>query len=262
MTENSVLRDDVFKGQHVLITGGGTGIGLATAHNFGRLGARVTIAARTEETLEHAVGELNAAGVDARWRGLNIRDNDSVTALFDELAAAADLPDILINNAGGQFVSPAIDITPNGFRAVMDLNVQGTWHMLSGYARHLVAKGRPGVVTNIVYQHTGPYANIAHGAAARAAVANLSKSLALEWGPYGIRINMVGPGYIETEAIHQYDDAHTVGAIAHQPIRRFGTPQEIAEAVCFLCSPASAFTTGAYLVVDGGHALTSSPDTT
>lgn len=261
MSKRSIFRNDLFAGKHVLVTGGGTGIGFAIAQTFGSLGAKVTIAARTVETLEQATATLKKDGIRASWRELNIRDADQVENLFETLAAEGNLPDILVNNAGGQFVSPALDISPNGFKAVMELNIQGTWQMMNAYARALVNAKCGGSIVNIVYQHTGPYKLISHGAAARAAVTNLSKSLALEWGPHDIRVNLVGPGYTDTDAIHRYDDKHNMEAVKYQPIQRLGSPQEIADAVCFLSSPASDFTTGAYLVVDGGNALMSSPDT-
>ena len=254
-TPETIFRAGLFAGRHVLVTGGGTGIGFAIARLFGRLGARVTIAARTARRLEAATAALCEDGIAAHWHEVNIRDDASVASLFEALGSAGAVPDVLVNNAGGQFVANATDISSNGFRAVMDLNVQGTWHMTSGFAKRLIASGRPGVIVNIVFEHVGAYAMLAHAAAARAAVVNLTKTLALEWGAYGIRVNAVGPGYIGTEAIKQYDEAHREGAVQSQPIARLGSPEEIAAAVCFLASPASAYTTGAYLVVDGGHAL-------
>lgn len=250
-----IFRTDVFADSHVLITGGGTGIGYAIARKFGKLGARVTIAARTAKTLAVATDRLREDGIDAHWRQVNIRDAFQVDSLIADLAESGVAPNILTNNAGGQFVAKAIDITPNGFRAVLDLNVQGTWHMTRAFALQRIAAGHSGAITNIVFEHIGAYRMIAHAAAARAAVTNLTKSLALEWGEHGIRVNAVGPGYIETEAMGRYDEAHREGAVKGQPIARLGRPEEIADAVCFLCSSASTYTTGAYLVVDGGHAL-------
>ena len=250
-----VFREGHFGGRRVLVTGGGTGIGFAIARAFGRLGAHVTLAARTVERLETAAASLGREGVSADWHEVNIRCEASVAAMTRALAEDGAFPDTLVNNAGGQFVARASDISSNGFRAVMDLNVQGTWHMTSAFGRRLIATGRPGAIVNIVFEHVGAYPMLAHAAAARAAVVNLTRTLALEWGPHGIRVNAVGPGYTETEAIRRYDEAHREGAVRDQPIARLGRPEEIAAAVCFLCSPASAYTTGAYLVVDGGYAL-------
>lgn len=261
MSGCSIFKRDLFADKHVLVTGGGTGISYAIAHTFGDLGAKVTIAARTALTLEQATAKMLTDGIRASWRELNIRDADQVATLFATLAADDALPDILVNNAGGQFVSPALDISPNGFRAVMDLNVQGTWQMMHAFANHHVKRQSGGSIVNIVYEHTGPYKLISHGAAARTAVVNLSKSMALEWGTHNIRVNLVDPGYIDTAAIHNYEEEHHAKAVERQPVPRLGSAQEIADAVCFLSSSASEFTTGAYLVVDGGHALVSSPDT-
>lgn len=131
MTGTSVFAPGLFAGRHILITGGATGIGFGIAEELGRLGARVTIASRDTARLEAAVARLGAAGIVAAWRQLNIRDNAAVETLFAELAAAGDLPDALVNNAGGQFAAPALETSANGFRAILDLNLQGSWQMRS-----------------------------------------------------------------------------------------------------------------------------------
>ena len=134
MSGSAIFAPGLLEGRHVLVTGGGTGIGLAIAREVGALGARVTIAARREEVLKAACEELRADGIDADWRGLNIRDTEAVEQVTDEIASSRGLPDFLVNNAGGQFGAKADDISPNGFRAVMDLNVQGNWQMSRAFA--------------------------------------------------------------------------------------------------------------------------------
>ena len=256
MTIPDVFAPGLFAGRHAFVTGGGTGIGLAIARELGRLGARVTIAARDEERLATAARQLQGEGIDVAWYGLNIRDGEAVDDVWNRLANERGLPDFLVNNAGGQFGAKALDISANGFRAVMDLNVQGTWHMSSAFAHRLIAAGKPGRIVNIVFAHTQAMVYFAHAAAARAAVVNLTQTLALEWGEHGILVNAVGPGPVKTEAIAQYtDDMSSNHMIARMPVPRWGEPHESAYAVAFLLSPAGDWITGILLPVDGGAQL-------
>ena len=251
-----VFRPGLFAGRHALVTGGGTGIGLAIARELGRLGAKITIAARNEERLASAADELTRSGIDVSWYGLNIRDTDAVAAFWPRLCEEQGLPDFLVNNAGGQFGAKAADITPNGFRAVMDLNVQGTWQMCRGFATHVMAANKAGRIVNIVFAHTQAMPFFAHAAAARAAVVNMTQTLALEWGEHGILVNAVGPGPVKTEAVDQYDDAMSGDrVIAKMPVPRWGEPHETAYAVAFLLSPAGDWITGILMTVDGGGQL-------
>jgi len=246
----------LFKGRHAFITGGGTGIGLAIAAELGRLGAKVTIAARNEERLAKAADDLKSAGIDAAWYGLNIRDVDAVERVWDQFVEQRGLPDFLVNNAGGQFGAKALDISPNGFRAVMDLNVQGNWQMSSAFAHRLIAAGKPGRIINIVFAHTQAMLFFAHAAAARAASVNLTQTLALEWGEHGILVNAVGPGPIDTAAVEQYEDEMSGSRLVHKmPVPRWGEPHEVAWAVAFLLSPAGDWITGIMLPIDGGAQL-------
>lgn len=255
MNEAPVFAPGLFTGRHVLITGGGTGIGFGIAREFAQLGARVTIAARTEAKLQAAADELRKLGADAAWHAINIRDEAQVETLFDWLARERGVPDFLVNNAGGQFAAAALDISANGFRAVTDLNLQGTWQMCRAFAKH--AAGRGGRIVNIVFSDIEGAPRFAHAAAARAAVVNLTKTLAMEWARQGILINAVGPGTIETEGIRQYTDQDFTRDVGGLPVPRLGTPREVALAVAYLCSPAGDYVTGTVLVVDGGAALTS-----
>ena len=256
MTAPDIFRPGLFDGCHAVITGGGSGIGLAIARELGRLGAQVTLAARDETRLAQAAEKLGEDGIDAAWYGLNIRDGDAVDAFWPRVSDARGVPDFLVNNAGGQFGAKAIDISPNGFRAVMDLNVQGTWQMSHGFASQLIASGKPGRIINIVFAHTQAMPYFAHAAAARAAVVNMTQTLALEWGEHGILVNAVGPGPVKTEAVAQYDDAMSGdNVIAKMPVPRWGEPHETAYAVAFLLSAAGDWITGILLPVDGGAQL-------
>jgi NAD(P)-dependent dehydrogenase (short-subunit alcohol dehydrogenase family) len=256
VTDAPVFAPGILAGHHALVTGGGTGIGYAIARELGGLGATITIAARTASRLKDAADALKADGIDAAWHTVNIRKEAEVESLYDAVVAQRGMPDILVNNAGGQFGAKALDISPNGFRAVIDLNVQGTWHMARAHAQRLIAAGRSGRIVNIVFCDTDGMPYFAHAAAARAAVVNLTKTLAMEWGHKGILVNAVGPGPIETPAIAQYTGAMASGQrLGKLPVPRMGTPRECALAVAFLCSAAGDYITGALLPVDGGSAL-------
>lgn len=251
-----IFAANLFAGRHILITGGATGIGFAIAQELGRLGARVTIASRNEEKLATATQRLRDAGIDAGWRPLNIRDAAAVESCFVELAATRGLPDALVNNAGGQFAAPALETSANGFRAIVDLNLQGPWQMCSAFAKALVAAAKPGRIVNIAFAHAGAMPDFAPAAAARAAMVNLTRTLALEWGKHGILVNAIGPGTIETEALAQYANKDEWARdLALQPVPRFGRPSDVALAVAYLLSPAGDFVTGTLLRVDGGESL-------
>jgi NAD(P)-dependent dehydrogenase (short-subunit alcohol dehydrogenase family) len=211
----TVLRDGLFRDQLALITGGGTGIGLATARLMGRLGAKVILAARDEGRLVQAAETLRGEGVEAHAIPLNIRDEAQVEKVFDRVAEEHGLPDALVNNAGGQFVAASVDISANGFRAVVDLNLNGTWHMSRAYGSRLIAAGRAGRIVNIV----------------------------------------IAPGTIETEGLVQYGMEAMEKYVSVLPIARMGAPQEVADLVAYLCSPAASYITGALVPLDGGEHL-------
>jgi NAD(P)-dependent dehydrogenase (short-subunit alcohol dehydrogenase family) len=248
-----VFAPNLLRGKLALITGGGTGIGFATARELGSLGARVILAARDLERLQKAADVLGAQGIEAHAHAVNIRDENQVETLFAAIVDQHGLPDILVNNSGGQFESPAVKISANGFRAVVDLNLNGTWHMTSAFGRRLLDAGKPGDIVNIAIVVNNGAPGYAHAAAARAGVINLTKTLAREWGDAGIRINSIAGGTIDTAGLEQYDRATLDAAIEKLPIARAGTAREMALAVVYLVSPAGAYTTGFTLQVDGGE---------
>ncbi len=253
MNDLAVFAPNLLAGKLALITGGGTGIGLATARELGSLGARVILAARDLERLEKSAAALKAEGIDAHAHAVNIRDEEQVEALFETIVDEYGLPDILINNSGGQFEAPAVEISANGFRSVVDLNLNGTWHMSSAFGRRLIEAGKPGDIVNIAIVVNNGLPGYAHGAAARAGVINLTKTLAREWGSAGIRINAIAGGTIDTPGLEQYDRAALDAGIEKLAISRVGTAREMALAVVYLVSPAGAYTTGFTLQVDGGE---------
>lgn len=260
MVKQAIFAPGLLTGRTALVTGGGTGIGLAIARELGGLGARVVLAARTVERLDAAVAGLQADGIEAAAEPVNIRNEEEVAALFDRVAERCGVPDILVNNAGGQFAARPLDISANGFRAVVDLNLNGTWHMSQAFARRFVAAGRAearfdGRIVNIVLALFSGLPNMVHAGAARAGVVNMTKSLAVELGQHHITVNSIAPGIIDTPALAQYDRTEMEDAVRRLPIKRMGTAREVALAVTYLVSPAGDYVTGTTLIVDGGKSL-------
>lgn len=255
MSDISIFAPNLFKGKCALISGGGTGIGFAIAQELGAFGARVILTARNAERLESATLKLKEQGVDASYYPVNIRDEHTVIELYESVSNEMGSIDFLVNNAGGQFASPALDISSNGFRAVVDLNLQGTWHMSSIFARQLIQKNRGGKIVNIVLCNQSGMPGMVHAGAARAGVVNMTKTLAYEWGPFNINVNAIAPGTIETSGLENYDPEILDKTIGRLPIKRMGKPNEIAKAVCYLLSPGGDFITGTTLEIDGGEHL-------
>ena len=246
----SVYAADLLAGRTALVTGGGTGLGKAAAIGLARAGATVVIAARRIDVLEataEQIHELTGATVLADV--VNIRDRETVEALAGRHPAI----DILVNNAGGQFPQKARDFSPNGWRSVIDLNLTGTWNMTQVFGNQML-DGNGGTICQVIATVGRGLPGISHTAAARAGILELTRSLAFEWGPK-VRINAIAPGQFKTEAwFNTYDEE--VGAdMASVPLPYPGHPEDLANAVVFLTSPASAYITGEVLYVDGGHTL-------
>ncbi|MFF3209370.1 SDR family oxidoreductase [Streptomyces sp. NPDC002886] len=259
---SAALPPGTYAGQVVLVTGGGTGLGKAIATEFARLGADLVIAGRRIEQLKSAQEELAAVPGAGRVTAAvcDIRDPERVAEVFDAAEAAFDrLPDTLVNNAAANFPSPAEDLSPNAWRAVVDITLTGTWFVTREFGRRHLAAGSSGSIVNIgaSYAWTGG-PGYAHSAAAKAGVKNLVETLAVEWGPYGIQINGLVPGLFPhadmTEDIRggleraAPDDKDT-----RQPALRVGAPRELGWAATFLASPFARFITGHTLVVDGAN---------
>jgi citronellol/citronellal dehydrogenase len=247
---------DLLVNRRVLVTGGGTGIGKAIATAMGECGATVAIASRKIENLEQGAADIAAAtGRTPLTVACDIREPDAVAAMVDRVHGELGGIDVLVNNAGGQFPQRAEEYTVKGWNTVINNNLNGTWYVTQAVAKHMIADGRGGCVVNVIANYHRGMPGIAHTSAARAAVDNLSKTLSIEWARYGIRINSVAPGPIDT-----YGFANTyyqgIGAeIGKLPVPRFGTVDEVAAAVVFLASPASAWTTAATLDVSGGQQI-------
>lgn len=254
---DSIFRADLFLDKTIVISGGGTGIGRAIARELAALGATVVICSRSTERLEPTRAEIEEAGGRAIALTCNIRDADAVEAFWSSAIERAGPVDALVNNAGGQFLSPAEQISPKGWNAVIETNLTGSFNMArAAYLRGMREHG--GAIVNIVADMWRGFPGMAHTGAARAGVVNLTRTLALEWAAAGVRVNAVAPGLIDSSGLKTYPEAvqARLGAIAKDiPAQRMGTEEEIAAAVVFLLSPAAAFISGATLRVDGAGSL-------
>ncbi|GAB3100403.1 SDR family oxidoreductase [Aestuariicella hydrocarbonica] len=251
----TIYKENLFESKRVVISGGGSGIGLSIAWLCGRLGAEVVLLGRDQEKLCSACDKLAKHGVKAAAYSLTIRSAEQVDATLRAIVTDHGEFDILINSAGGQFPQPAMDISPKGWNAVVDTNLNGTWYMMQSSGRLWMEQQRPGVVVNIVTVVDRGMVDMVHSAAARAGVIAATKTLAVEWAPYGIRLNCVAPGVIASEGMRVYSDAARQQFPNSNPMKRFGSPWEIAQSAIYLASDASSFTTGDIMTVDGGGRL-------
>ena len=251
----TVYRADLLKGQVVLVSGGGSGIGRATAFLAARLGADVVICGRTEAKLAATRDALIAAtGRDVAIHAMSIREPEAVEAMFDAVWDRHGKIDCVVNNAGGQFPQDAIDFTRKGWMAVIDLNLNGSWWMMQEAARRWCERGQEGSIVNIVANVERGMPQAAHTCAARAGVIYLSKTLATEWAPHRIRVNCVAPGTIETEGFAVYPPAALARFHEANPMKKLGNGWDVAEAVIYLAAPSGNFITGELLTIDGGMA--------
>lgn len=253
----TALAAGTFEGSTVLVTGGGTGLGKAIAAEFGRLGAALVIASRSEEHLDAAREMFDALDIDGLATPCDIRDADSVAEMFDAATTAFGLPDVLVNNAAANFPVPSEDMSPNAWRTVVDITLNGTFMCCREFGRRHLAAHQPGSIINIgaSYAWTGG-PGFAHSAAAKAGVKNLTESLAVEWSPYGIQVNCLVPGLFP----HEDMTADITGSLDRthdkdrsQPAMRVGHRQELGWAATFLASPYARFISGHTLVVDGAN---------
>lgn len=238
--------------QVAIVTGGGSGIGLATALEMSRLGASVAICGRTPAKLEAAAatfpGPVLARPCDIREPA---QVEDFVKAVLDKWGRL----DIAVNNAGGQFPSPAQHISPNGFLAVVKNNLVGTFHVCREVANQWMIPSKGGRIINVIANIYRGFPGMVHTGAARAGVENMTMTLAVEWAQFGILVNAVAPGIIRSSGTAQYPPELLARSIAQTPLKRAGTCEEVAASIVFLASPAAQYITGATLRLDGGQAL-------
>lgn len=256
----SVFAGELFAGRTAVVTGGGKGIGRATALAFAALGAGVVVAGRDEAALDTTVADIESRGARALAVRTDIRDVAAVERLRDRTLADFGSFDFVINNAGGQFLADPFHISDNGWRAVVDLNLHGTWNMCSRFMPHLVRRGRGAIVNLVhVYSFDRGAAIFAHSGAARAGVVNLTRSLAPYLEAENVTINAVAPGLtLSRSALAAY--GLTVEEVRAAPSRhRLADPEDIAGVILFLCSPAGRMLNGVALPVDATESLQNWP---
>jgi NAD(P)-dependent dehydrogenase (short-subunit alcohol dehydrogenase family) len=245
----SPLAPDANAGKVALITGGGTGIGRAVARELARTGAKVAICGRRPGPLENVQAEL---GDDCLAVPTDVREPEQVEALVDRTLARFGRIDTLVNNAGGQFLAPAEEISLKGWRAVHRLAVDAVWDLTRLVAERSMIPNKEGAVVFIGFSPRRGMAGMAHAAAARAAIENLAGSLALEWSEHGIRTVCVALGNIATEGLDGYGPERVAEWEREVPLGRLGTPEEAASLIAFLVSPGGGYVTGTTVVMDGG----------
>ncbi|EQC34804.1 hypothetical protein SDRG_07609 [Saprolegnia diclina VS20] len=259
----TVFRDGVFDGKVAIVTGGGTGIGKCIAHELASLGCSVVIAARNLERLNAAVAEIKSelspkhAARDCVFAvACDVRKEDDVKRLMAATLEKYQRIDYLVNNAGGQFIAPFEDVSLKGWEAVHRLNLTGTF-LVTKYAYEAYLKEHGGSVVNILVSMAKGFPGSSHSGSSRAGVENMTKSLAVEWAPRGIRLNAVAPGTILSSGVGNYfGGAALFEKLARKfPAQRMGTVEEVSAATIFLLSPAASFTTGTTAVVDGAMYL-------
>jgi len=251
-----VFLPGVLKGRVAIVTGGGTGIGRAISIGLAELGADVVVASRDPQHLDPTADDIRGLGRRALAIPTDIRRPEQVEALVQQTVVELGRVDIHVNNAGGQYPGPAEELSAEGWRRVIDLNLNGTFYCAQSIARHMMQAGG-GVIVNIVANfglRAAP--GLAHSAAARAGVISLTRTLALEWAKYGIRVNAVAPGVVMTEGAlaEMLINPEAIERIERAiPLKRLGTPEDVANLVMFLVSDAAAYITGETIAVDGGN---------
>jgi NAD(P)-dependent dehydrogenase (short-subunit alcohol dehydrogenase family) len=258
MFTSSTLKDQV-----AIVTGGGTGLGLAIARRLGELGAGVAVGSRNAAHLELGTAELRHAGLDPLAIQIDVRKPEQVDEMVTRVVRHFGRIDILVNNAAGNFICRAEDLSPNGWNAVVGIVLNGSFFCSRAVGRHMIARGRGGSIVSILanYVWTGS-AGTVHSAAAKAGVMSMTQTLAVEWARHQIRVNAVAPGPIESPgaARQLWNTPEAVQRITDTiPLKRWGKPEDVADAVVFLVSEHASFITGETLTIDGGAWLGRGP---
>lgn len=267
----SVFRPGLLDGQVALVTGGGTGIGFGISKLLSALGAHVVIASRKPEHLEQALADITNAGGKASTVALDVRDQPRVKAAVDEIVARHGRIDVLVNNAAGNFYAPSATLSANAWRSVLEIDLFGTFYCSQAVYPIMAQQGGGRIVSTSMTLHYRGWPLMAHATAAKAGVDALTRTLAVEWAPQRIRVNAIAPGPIPTEGVRKAftppadsgvpdvfaaTERH-MAAYAEKgiPLGRWGSPEDIANMVAFLASPAGDWITGAIFVIDGGEWL-------
>ncbi|MGH7272435.1 MAG: SDR family oxidoreductase [Polyangiaceae bacterium] len=255
MTYRSVFRSGLFKGQTVIVTGGGSGIGRCTAHELCSLGAHVVLVGRKREKLVGVADELLADGGECSIEPLDIRDEEAVRTAIGRVVSKRGRIHALVNNAGGQFPSPLVGISKKGFEAVVATNLTGGFLMAREvFLQSMSREG--GAIVNMLADMWGGMPGMGHSGAARAGMLNLTQTAAVEWAAAGVRVNAVAPGWVASSGLDTYENPMFRAMIpelkSRVPLQRLSTEAEVSAAIVFLLSDAAAFITGEVVRIDGG----------
>ncbi len=253
--ETSPFRPGLLAGRVAVITGGGTGIGRAIADQYALLGARVALCGRRIEPVTEAAEAIKSRGGEALAASVDIRSPEAIESFVKDVLSRWGSVDILVNNAGGQFPSPAQLISPKGFEAVVRNNLLGTFNVTHAVANLAMIPQQRGSVVNVIANVFRGFPGMAHTGAARAGVENLTRTLAVEWSTYRIRVNAIAPGTIRSTGTDRYPPELVEKAERETPAGRLGTVNEVAHAATYLASDAADYVTGATLYIDGGASL-------
>ncbi len=251
----SIFRPGLFDGHVAIVTGGGSGIGLAIAATLCELGARVAINGRDPQKLETAKAQLARHGFRVHAAACDIREPDAVAAFVKGVREALGEVSVLVNNAGGQFPTPAEMLSPKGFDAVVRNNLSGTFYFTREVATASMIPRQRGRIVNIIANVVRGFPGMVHTGAARAGVDNMTKTLAVEWAQHGISVNAIAPGVIRSSGTERYPPELLEMGRKSTPQKRLGTPEEVAELCAYLASDAAAFVTGETWYIDGGAHL-------
>jgi len=253
-----IFRESLLKNKVAFVTGGSSGIGLRMAERFAEHGAKVVLAGRNSEKLDAAAAAIQSSGGPAEAAALDVRDYQALEAALGKVHGRLGAIDILLCAAAGNFPAPVTGMSANGFKAVVDIDLNGTFNTCRAGFEYLRKPGAS--ILAISASHaTTPITAQAHVCAAKAGVELLIKTLAIEWGPLGVRANCITPGpTADTEGMRRLAPTEEARRRVEQsvPLRRFGTKDELADLALFLCSDAASFITGAVYLCDGGHSLT------
>lgn len=252
---STIFRQGLFDGHVAIVTGGGSGIGLATALSLGELGARVAICGRNSERLAGGEQELRARGIDVFASCCDIRDVDAVGAFANAVEARFGKATVLVNNAGGQFPTTAETVSPKGWEAVIRNNLNGTFFVTQTIGTRHMIPARRGRIVNVIANIARGFPGMIHTGAARAGVENLTKTLAIEWAAHNVQVNAVAPGIVRTSGTDQYPPELVEASRRRTPMKRLASAGEVAQLIAYLACDAAHFVTGETWYIDGGAHL-------